>query len=92
MYDCIDMVRTEYGYKMVYIVSCDGTVLVATQRQLIGSNMLSYDYCREGLNGTIYISKIQCLDQGEGESKKSDSDGPMMYIYLPHSLILIIVR
>lgn len=83
LYDCIDMVRTEYGYKMVYIVSCDGTVLVATQRQLIGSNMLSYDYCREGLNGTIYISKIQCLDQGEGESKKSDSDGPMMYISAP---------
>ncbi|MDQ1271490.1 MAG: hypothetical protein QG591_120 [Planctomycetota bacterium] len=83
LYDCIDMVRTEYGYKMVYIVSCDGTVLVATQRQLIGSNMLSYDYCREGLNGTICISKIQCLDQGEGESKKSDSDGPMMYISAP---------
>lgn len=83
LYDYIDMVRTEYGYKTVYIISCDGTVLVATERQLAGSNMLSYDYCREGLNGNICISKIQCLDQGKGESKKNDSDGPMMHISAP---------
>lgn len=83
LYDYIDMVRTEYGYKTVYIISCDGTVLVATERQLTGYNMLSYDYCREGLNGSICISEIQCLDQGEGKSKKSDSDGPMMHISAP---------
>jgi len=83
LYDYIEMVRTEYGYKAVYIISRDGTVLVATERERVGSNIMSYDYCREALNGSIFISKIQRLVQSENEHKKGDIDGPMMFISAP---------
>lgn len=83
LYDYIEMVKTEYGYKSVYIVSRDGTVLVSTEREQVGSNIMSYDYCREALNGRIFISGIQRLLQGESKNKKGDGDEPMMFMSAP---------
>ncbi len=83
LYDYIEMVRAECGYRAIYITSRDGTVFVATERQRAGSNFMGYDYCREALNGSIFISKMQYLVQDENEDKKGDSNGPVMYISAP---------
>ncbi|KXK29735.1 MAG: two-component sensor kinase [Candidatus Brocadia sinica] len=83
LYEYIEMIKTEYGYKSVYIISRDGTVLVSTEREQVGSNIMSHDYCREALNGRIFISRIQRLLPGEGENKKGDGDEPMMFISAP---------
>lgn len=81
--DYIGTIKKEYGYKAVYITSRDGTVLVATERQQVGSNMLRNDYCKEALNGNVCISKIQSSVQNENENKMSDNDGPILYLSAP---------
>ena len=83
LYDYIEMIKTEYGYKDVYIASQDGIVLVATEKELVGSNIVIYDYCREALNGNIFISKIQRLVHAESGSKNNNADSPIMFISAP---------
>ncbi|MDN3513317.1 MAG: PAS domain S-box protein [Candidatus Brocadia sp.] len=83
LYHYLEIVRTEYGYKAVYITLRDGTVLVATERERVGSNFMSYDYCREALNGSVFISKIQHLVQPEDRDKKGDIDSPMLFLSAP---------
>lgn len=83
LYDYIGMVKTEYGYKSVYIASRDGTVLVSTEREQAGSNIMSYDYCREALNGYVFISGVQHPLQGKSGNEKDDNDEPMMFISAP---------
>ena len=63
--DYIEMLRMEHGYKGVYITSREGTILTATERELIGSNIVSRDYCREALNGHVFISRIQRVARGK---------------------------
>ena len=70
MNDYIEMLRTEHGYKGVYITSREGTVLAATERELIGSNIVSRDYCREALNGHVFISRIQRVARGKAKTKR----------------------
>src|SRR3972149_5172417 len=81
--DYIEMLRMEHGYKGVYITSREGTILAATERELIGSNIVSRDYCREALNGHVFISKIQRVARGESENKKGDTESPVMFISSP---------
>ncbi|HHT9136889.1 MAG TPA: PAS domain S-box protein [Candidatus Wunengus sp. YC60] len=81
--DYIEMLRTEYGYKGISIISRGGNVLVATEKEWVGSNLMSSDYCREALNGHIFISGIQRFVKGEGENKKADAESPMMFISSP---------
>jgi PAS domain S-box-containing protein len=76
----IEMVKAEYGYKGVCITSQDGIVLAATETELIGSKMVNYDYCREALNGNIFISKIQQVTWG---GDKGSTDIPAMFISAP---------
>ncbi|MEP9411852.1 MAG: PAS domain S-box protein, partial [Candidatus Brocadia sp.] len=83
LYDYIEMVKTEYGYKSVYIASRDGTVLVSTESEQAGTNIMNYDYYREALNGRIFVSRIQRLPHSESRNKKSDSDEPIMFISAP---------
>ncbi len=83
LYDYIEMIKTEYGYQAVGVASREGTVLVATERKWVGSNILSYDYCREALNGNIFMSRIQCLVLGENEERKGDSEGAAMFLSAP---------
>ncbi len=54
-----EMIRNEYDYKEVSITSGDGTTLVAAESESRGANLIGYDYCREALNGKIFISGIQ---------------------------------
>ncbi|MCR4320864.1 MAG: PAS domain S-box protein, partial [Candidatus Brocadiaceae bacterium] len=81
--DYIEMFRMEHGYKGVYITSREGTILAATERELIGSNIVSRDYCREALNGHVFISGIQRVARGESENKKGDAESPVMFISSP---------
>src|SRR3990172_2494205 len=54
-----EMIRNEYDYKGVSITSSDGTTLVTAENESRGANLIGYDYCREALNGKIFISGIQ---------------------------------
>ena len=67
----------------VYITSREGTILAATERELIGSNIVSRDYCREALNGRVFISGIQRVARWESENKKGDAESPVMFISSP---------
>lgn len=79
----IEMLRTEYGYKGVSITSRDGIVLVATESELVGSNLMGFDYCREALNGNVFASRIQCFARIENGKKKCDSEYPSMFFSAP---------
>ncbi|KKO21087.1 MAG: PAS domain S-box protein [Candidatus Brocadia sp.] len=79
----LEMVKSEYGYKAVRITSRDGTVLVATERGCVGSNVMNDDYCREALNGNVFLSKIQYLVSGERKNKQSDGNVPVMFLSAP---------
>ncbi|MBI2471955.1 MAG: PAS domain S-box protein [Planctomycetes bacterium] len=81
--DYIEMLRTEYGYKGISIISRGGTVLVATEKEWVGSNLMSSDYCREALNGHIFISRIQRFVKGDGENKNAEAESPLMFISSP---------
>src|SRR3989339_1527372 len=81
--DYIEMLRAEHKYEDVYITSREGTVLVATGKEWVGSNLISRDYCREALNGHVFISRIQYFVRNEGENKKGDAESPMMFISAP---------
>ncbi|MEK7699987.1 MAG: cache domain-containing protein, partial [Planctomycetota bacterium] len=83
VYDYLEMLRTEYGFKDVHIVTQDGLVLVSTERKLVGSSMADHDYCREALNGNIFVSRIQSFvqDKGDGLVVKT----PTMFISAPIS-------
>ena len=81
--DYIEMLRAEHKYEDVYVTSRDGTVLVATGKEWVGSNLISRDYCREALNGHVFISRIQRVARGESENKKGDAESPVMFISSP---------
>ena len=46
---------------------------MATGKEWVGSNLISRDYCREALNGHVFISRIQRVARGESENKKGDA-------------------
>ncbi len=79
----IEMLRAEYGYKGVSITSRDGIVLVATESELAGTNLMGFDYCREALNGNVFASRIQYFAHGENDKKRSDSENPLMFFSAP---------
>lgn len=81
--DYIEMLRTEYGYKGISIVSRSGIVLVDTEKELVGSSLMSFDYCREALNGHIFMSGIQRFVKGGGEDKNVHDEYPIMFISSP---------
>ena len=81
--DYIEMLRAEHKYEGVYITSREGTVLMATGKEWVGSNLISRDYCREALNGHVFISRIQRVARGESENKKGDAESPVMFISSP---------
>lgn len=81
--DCTEMIKTEYGYKAVWVISREGMVLAATERKWVGSNFLSYDYCREALNGNIFISRIQRFGLDENGDKQDDSEGAAIFLSAP---------
>ncbi len=83
LYDYIEIIKTEYGYKGVYITSQDGVVLVTTEKEQTGSNIVSYDYCREALNGNIFISKIQRYIREENGNNTDNANSPTMFISAP---------
>jgi len=83
LHDYIEILRTESVYKDVYIISRDGTILVATERERAGSNFMSRDYCREALNGRVFISKIHHFAWGEAASAKGSTAPPVMFISAP---------
>ncbi|MDE1889684.1 MAG: PAS domain S-box protein [Planctomycetota bacterium] len=79
----IEMLSVEYGYKGVSITSRDGIVLVATENELAGTNLMGFDYCREALNGNVFASRIQYFARGENDKKRSDSENPLMFFSAP---------
>ena len=81
--DHIEMLRAEHKYEDVYITSREGTVLAATGKEWVGSNLITRDYCREALNGHVFISRIQYFVRNEGEDKKDDAASPVMFISAP---------
>ena len=85
LYDYIEMVKTEYGYKDVYITSRDGTVLVATEKKWVGASLADYDCCNEALKGNVFVSKIQnaIRMKQEGEGKTNSGETPVLYISSP---------
>ena len=83
LHDYIEMLRSEYGYKDVYITSQNGNVLEATEKKSLGTNILGYDYCKEALNGNIFVSRIQRYANGKGKDKGNDSDNPVMFFSAP---------
>ncbi|MGQ3684787.1 MAG: PAS domain S-box protein [Candidatus Loosdrechtia sp.] len=78
--DYIEMVKAEYGYKGVCVTSQDGIVIAATEGNLSGYKMVNYDYCREALNGNVFLSRIQWIAWRGGKSK---ADIPVMFISAP---------
>lgn len=82
MGEYIEMIKAEYGYKGVYVTSRDGIVIAATEKEWISSRIVSNDYCREALNGNIFISKIQQLAQAESKSE-DNTEAPVMFISSP---------
>jgi PAS domain S-box-containing protein len=83
LHDYLEMLKSEYGYKDVYITSQSGNVLEATEKKLVGSNILGYDYCREALNGNVSVSRIQRYPNGKGKDKGNDPDNPVLFISAP---------
>ncbi len=83
LYDYIDMLKKDHEHLGVCITSTDGTVVVATEKGWVGSNIIGSDYCREALNGSIFISKIQPFVWTGSENRKADSSGPTMFISAP---------
>lgn len=79
----LGMVQSEYGYQAARVVSRDGTVLVDTERETIGSNIMNDDYCREALNGNIFISKIQHLVPRGKKEKRDASAVPVIFFSAP---------
>ena len=49
---------------------------------MIGSNIVSRDYCREALNGHVFISRIQRVARGK-RKQKGDAESPVMFISSP---------
>ena len=61
------MLRTEYGFKDVHIVTQDGLVLVSDGTKTgTGTSMADYDYCKEALGGNVFVSRIQNFTQDKG--------------------------
>lgn len=83
LYDYMEMLRAEYGYKGISITLRDGIILAATEKEWVGSNIVSYDYCREALNGTVFISRIQLFAQPGSKNKESNSGVPTIFISAP---------
>ncbi|MDR4507498.1 MAG: PAS domain S-box protein [Candidatus Brocadiaceae bacterium] len=81
--DYTEMLRTEYGYKAVCVTSRDGLVLAATEESLTGSNIMDQPYCREALNGNLFLSKIQPSIQGEKTQVVNGADSSTMFISVP---------
>ncbi|MBI5306851.1 MAG: cache domain-containing protein, partial [Planctomycetes bacterium] len=81
VYDYIEMLRTEYGFKDVHIVTQDGLVLISTERKMTGVSMADYDYCKEALNGKIFVSRIQNFTQDKGDGLVAKA--PTMFISAP---------
>ncbi|HHT9129720.1 MAG TPA: PAS domain S-box protein [Candidatus Brocadiaceae bacterium] len=79
----IEMLGLEYGYKSVSVTSRDGIVLAATENESVGSNLTGFDYCREALNGNVFVSRIQYFARGENDKKRSDSENPLMFFSAP---------
>ncbi|MCF6147186.1 MAG: PAS domain S-box protein [Candidatus Kuenenia sp.] len=57
----MEKIKTEYGYKTIYVVSLDGNIVVSTGKTAERSNILEYDYCRKALEGNIFTSDIKYL-------------------------------
>ncbi|HHT9142262.1 MAG TPA: PAS domain S-box protein [Candidatus Wujingus californicus] len=77
-----EMIRNEYGYNGVSITSSDGTTLVAAENESRGANLIGYDYCREALNGKIFISGIQ-RDFSAVVDNIESVDYPIMFLSAP---------
>ncbi|MBI5307964.1 MAG: HAMP domain-containing protein [Planctomycetes bacterium] len=77
----LEMLRTEYGFKDVHIVTPDGLVLVSTEQKLTGTSMLDYDYCKEALGGNVFVSRIQSYTQDKGGGLVAKT--PAMFISAP---------
>jgi PAS domain S-box-containing protein len=83
MQDYIDMLKSEYGYKSIYVASRDGIVLIATEKNMVGSNIANQDYCRDALGGNVFISGIRLPERDEREEGKGDAGNPVMLISAP---------
>lgn len=81
--DYLEMVKSEYGYKAIRITSADGTVLVATEPGRIGSNIMNEDYCREALNGNVFLSKVQYPAPEEKKDEQTGNNVPVTFLSAP---------
>lgn len=77
----LEMLRTEYGFKDVHIITPDGLVLVSTEQKLTGTSMADYDYCKEALGGNVFVSRIQNFAQDKGGGLVAKT--PTMFISAP---------
>ncbi|MCF6159423.1 MAG: PAS domain S-box protein [wastewater metagenome] len=82
LYDYMEMLKKEYVYERIDITSQDGTILASTEKERVGSAVIRHDYCREALNGNIFVSRIQQpAETGNGD--KGNAGIPIMFISAP---------
>lgn len=79
-----EYIRDEYGYKEVIISDRNGIVRVATESNLIGSDISHHDYFQEAKSGNTFVSQIKPsvvpIENEEGELEKGM---PTMFISAP---------